>query len=61
MKQLEKEADEVYRKAVGELFTKKRNAIEIIKQKELYDAAENAIDKVRRIADLLETIILTNS
>lgn len=61
MKQLEKEADEIYRKAVGELFTKKRNAVEIIKQKELYDSAENAIDNIRRIVDLLETIILINA
>lgn len=61
IKQLERDADEIYRKAVAALFTNKTNAIEIIRQKELYDAAEDAIDNIRRIVDLLETIILTNS
>jgi|GEM_PF-6235871 len=61
IKQLERDADDVYRKALGDLFTGKKNAIEIIKQKELYDTAENAIDNIRRLVDLLETIILTNS
>jgi len=61
MKQLEKDADEIYHKAVGELFAKKRNAVEIIKQKELYDSAENSIDNIRRMVDLLETIILINA
>ena len=61
IKQLERDADDIYRKAVGELFSDKKNAVEIIRQKELYDAAENAIDNIRRLVELLETIILVNS
>lgn len=61
IKQLERDADDIYRKAIGSLFEKKKNAVEIIKQKELYDQAENAIDDIRRLVELLETIILTNS
>jgi len=61
IKQLERDADEIYRKAVGELFSDRRNAVEIIKHKELYDGAEHAIDNIRRLVELLETIILTNS
>jgi hypothetical protein len=33
----------------------------IIKQKELYDVTEDAIDKIRTIVDLLETVIIHNS
>ena len=61
IKRLERDADDIYRKAVGALFSDKKNAVEIIRQKELYDAAENAIDNIRRLVDLLETIILINS
>lgn len=61
MKQLEKDADDIYRKAVGSLFVQNIKPIEVIRQKELYDAAEDTIDNVRRIVDLLETIILINS
>lgn len=58
---LEKEADGLYRRAIGELFTKKKNAIEILKSRELYDVVENAIDDIRVTSDILETIIINNS
>lgn len=61
IKQLERDADDIYRKAVGALFSDKKNAVEIIRHKELYDAAENAIDDIRRLVELLETVILINS
>jgi uncharacterized protein Yka (UPF0111/DUF47 family) len=61
IKQLERDADDVYRRAVGELFSGKKNAVEIIRQKELLDSAEDAIDNIRRLVELLDTIILINS
>lgn len=60
IKDIEKEADDIYRKALGELFNNP-NAVMIIKQKELYDNAENAIDNIMITADLLETVIINNS
>ncbi len=61
IKELEREADVVYRKAIGELFENGENPIDIIKHKELYDIAEDTIDDICHVSDLLETIIINNS
>jgi predicted phosphate transport protein (TIGR00153 family) len=61
IKELEREADAVYRTAMGELFSNGKNPIEIIKRKELYDITEDTIDDICHVTDLLETIIINNS
>lgn len=61
VKSLEREADEVYREALGEAFSNGYSAIEIIMKKELYQSVEDAIDDVRTTIDHLETIIIVNS
>ena len=60
IKEIEEEADEVFGKATGHLYNNGHNAIEILKQKELYDFAEEAIDAVRSTADLLDIILINN-
>lgn len=61
IKELERDADDIYRNALDEIFSNGFGAIDIIKKKELYQNAEDAIDDVRTLADLLETIIIVNS
>lgn len=61
VKELERKADGVYSMAIAELFSDGKNAIEIIKRKELYDTVEDTIDDICYISDLLETIIINNS
>lgn len=61
IKDLERKADGIYRIAIGELFSNGKEAIDIIKRKELYDMAEDAIDDICEVSDLLETIIINNS
>jgi uncharacterized protein Yka (UPF0111/DUF47 family) len=61
IKELEKKADDIYGKALGELLSNSHNAIAVIKQKELYDLAEDAIDDTRIVVDLLESILINNS
>lgn len=61
IKELERQADAIYSTAIGELFSNGKNAIEIIKRKELYDITEDAIDDICYVSDLLETIIINNS
>ncbi|MBU3979238.1 DUF47 family protein [Patescibacteria group bacterium] len=61
IKELEREADAVYRTAIGELFSNGKDPIDIIKRKELYDITEDAIDDICQVSDLLETIIINNS
>jgi len=53
----EHDADQVYRKAVAELF-ETTDPIEIIKMKEVYDALEKATDMCVDVADVVEDIAL---
>jgi uncharacterized protein len=54
---LENEGDILHRKATAELFTKK-DPIEIIKMKELYDDLEAAIDRCEDVADVIGDILV---
>lgn len=53
----EHDADQVYRKAVAELF-ETNDPIEIMKMKEVYDALEKATDMCVDVADVIEDIVL---
>lgn len=53
----EHEADEVYRAAIAELFESK-DAIEIIKMKDIYETQEEALDLCADVADTFEDIAL---
>jgi hypothetical protein len=53
----EHDADQIYRKAVAELF-ETNDPIEIIKMKEVYDALEKATDMCVDVADVVEDIAL---
>lgn len=57
---LENEADEIHTKAVSALF-KKKDAVEIIKQKDILDSLELATDKVERAAVVVSDIIMKHS
>ena len=61
VKALEKEADHIYREAIGELFRDATDPIEVIKWKDLFDVLENAMDKCQGAANILESISLKNS
>ena len=54
---LENEGDILLRKATADLFTKK-DPIEIIKTKELYDDLEAAIDRFEDVADVIGDILV---
>ena len=55
--QCEHEGDNIYRIAIADLF-ETDNAIEIIKSKEVYETLENALDRSRDVADVIEDIAL---
>lgn len=61
IKKLEEKGDSLYKEGIANLFQNHHNAIEIIKRKELYQMAEEAIDDIKHIAEILETILITNS
>jgi len=58
---LENEADDVYFRAIGELFQKATDPIELIKWKELYEILENATDRCESVANIIESIMLKHT
>lgn len=58
---LENEADDVYFRAVGELFQNQNDTLMVIKWKELYEILENATDHCERVANIIESIFLKHT
>jgi len=57
---LENTADDIYLEALNDLFNKK-NPIEIIKYREIYEYLENVTDKCEDIANVIESIVVKNA
>ncbi|MFN8351473.1 MAG: DUF47 family protein [Flavobacteriales bacterium] len=55
---MENEADSVYDKALERLFATEKDAIELIKKRDLYSTLELATDKCEDVANVLESIML---
>ncbi|HEX2964129.1 MAG: DUF47 domain-containing protein [Bacteroidota bacterium] len=60
VKDLEQEADLIYREAITKLFKEESNAIELIKRKEVLDVLEDITDKCQAVASVIFTISLKN-
>jgi len=58
---LENEADDVYFRAIGELFHKTTDPLTVIKWKELYEILENATDRCETVANIIESVILKHN
>ena len=58
---IENQADYIFDKAVGELFTYEKDAIVIIKYKEVLSAMETATDMCEDVANVLESILIKNA
>lgn len=58
---LENEADDVYFRAIGELFQNTTDPMRVIKWKELYEILENATDRCESVANIIESIILKHN
>jgi uncharacterized protein Yka (UPF0111/DUF47 family) len=57
---LETEADEVLDSAIADLF-KKKNFVDILKYKEMYEILEGAVDRCEDVVDILRNIVLKHS
>ncbi len=55
---IENHADNIFDTAVARLFDEEKNAIELIKMKEILSALETATDKAEDVANVLESIIV---
>lgn len=58
LNQLEKEGDQIYRKAIKELFWQPTDTIHVIKWKDIFERIEDAIDKCNQAGTILMGIIL---
>ncbi|MFN8323007.1 MAG: DUF47 family protein [Chitinophagales bacterium] len=58
---LENHADDVFDTAIAELFDNEKDAIKILKIKEILSNMETATDKCEDVANVIETIIVKNS
>lgn len=56
--QLENEGDRTYEHALGTLFLKETQPIEILKWKEIYDFAEKGIDACEDVSDVIWGIVI---
>ena len=57
----ENEADAVFEGAIAELFENERDAIRIIKLKEIYVGLETATDKCEDAANVMETLLIKHA
>ena len=55
---LENEADRIHQSAIGQLFDEERDAIAVMKWKEILDVLEDATDAAEDVANLLENIVV---
>ncbi|MBT0663992.1 DUF47 family protein [Geobacter pelophilus] len=58
---LENEADRVCREAISRLFDEEKDAIQLIKWKEIYETLERATDKCEDAANILESVVVKNA
>ena len=55
---LENEADRIHKRSVGQLFDEERDAVAVMKWKEIFDLLEEATDRCEDVANLLENVIV---
>ncbi len=58
---LENDADRLFQSAIAHLFEDVKDAIEVIKRKEIIETLEHATDKAEDVANVLETITVKNA
>lgn len=58
---VESEGDRFYSESVANLFRTEKDAVEIIKWKEVYDTFENILDRCEDAADIIAGLVIKNS
>ncbi|HVF57670.1 MAG TPA: DUF47 family protein [Pyrinomonadaceae bacterium] len=61
MHRLENEGDEIYHKAIAELFMDTPDPLTVIKWKEIYEKLESTIDRCESVANIIESVIIKNA
>lgn len=58
---IENHSDTVYNYAIAELFKNEKDAIRLLKNREILEHLENVADRCEDVADVIESIIIKNS
>jgi uncharacterized protein Yka (UPF0111/DUF47 family) len=61
IKAVEDKADNIYREALSELFSKTTDPIEIIKKKDILKIVEKAIDKAEFVANIMQNVLINHA
>ena len=61
VKNLEKEADTIFRDGLQHLFRDQNDPMEVIRYKNVYESIEDAIDDIKSITNILEKVLMMNS
>ena len=61
MKEIESHGDEIHRRAMGNLFSGKYEALEVIKLRDMYKEIENAFDACFYVSDTILNVVLKQS
>jgi len=59
--ELEREGDEIYREAMGDLFRGRFEVHDAIVMKDLYEDLEATVDRCQHVGDLVERIVIKNT
>jgi uncharacterized protein len=59
--EVENAADDILHTALAELFAKEKNAIEVIKWKDIYETMEKVTDRLEDVANVLQGVIVKMS
>jgi len=58
---LETDADKVYRQAVARLFSGEYKAFDVLKWKDVFEALENSVNRIERVADIVQSVALKHA
>lgn len=58
---LENEADKIERNLIADLFSSERDAIELIRKKEIYELLEATTDRCEDVADVIQNVAVKNN
>lgn len=58
---LENEGDDIYHRAIAELFRRKTDALTVIKWKDVYEKLEAAVDRCESVSNIIESVIIKNA
>ncbi|MGA9998209.1 MAG: DUF47 family protein [Pyrinomonadaceae bacterium] len=58
---LENEGDEIYHKAIAELFRQTSDPLTVIKWKDIYEKLEATVDRCENVANIIESVIIKHT